>query len=141
MKKIYQKKCNLPPLIMRKMFSQLPFKRKTVTMCTQESDQVGKKGSRAGEDYVHVLKAWRTVKLSLTLAGVRFYLLSNKPQSHSSLQQQAAAAQELLSGWKFPQGSCVFVTNDPSLFHTECLSLQDTRLPIGFTQPFLCLRL
>lgn len=39
---------------MGKMFSQLPFRRKRVSICTLESDQMGRKGSRE-EAYVRML--------------------------------------------------------------------------------------
>lgn len=55
---------------------------------------------------------------------------------NSSLHQQA---QWLFSGFQFPRGSAVFITNDHSHFHTE--SVQFTRLPIGLTHSFLCLEL
>lgn len=40
---------------MGKMFSQLPFRRKLVSICTSESDQMGRKGSRGEEVYIRVL--------------------------------------------------------------------------------------
>lgn len=71
------------------------------------------------------LAVTRMVKPPLTSAELRFYPLSSKLQRHGSLHQQAATAQQLLSGWQFSKR--VFVTNDHSLFHTESLSPSKTQ--------------
>lgn len=48
------KNVSFPP-IMGKIFSQLLFRRKRLSICTSGSDQMGRKGSGEGEAYIHML--------------------------------------------------------------------------------------